>query len=143
MIVKRTMGACAAWVLGVALVAATSARAAEDGSVVQEVLGILKERGIVDQEEYERLALENASYEHAKSESLLSKIRWSGDARLRLRTIAHIHRNRHERARGQLVEMPASVAPLKLHKHKSLVLVLLAEVDPLDASRIHYRRVLA
>jgi hypothetical protein len=78
------MGHFAALVLGVALIASTSARASEDESVVQEMLGILKERGIVDQEEYERLALQNASYEQKKSETFLSRIQWSGDARLRL-----------------------------------------------------------
>jgi hypothetical protein len=54
-----------------------------DESVVQEVLGILKERGIVDQEEYERLSLKSASWEKERAPSLLSKIEWFGDLRLR------------------------------------------------------------
>jgi hypothetical protein len=59
-------------------------RAAEDESVVQEVLGILRERGLVDPEEYERLALKNASYEKKQAQTFLSKIQWSGDVRLRV-----------------------------------------------------------
>ena len=66
------------------LVVAPAAGAAEDESVVQEVLGILRERGLVDQEEYERLALKNASYEKKQAQSFLSKIQWSGDARIRV-----------------------------------------------------------
>ncbi len=81
---KRTMGVCAALAMAGALVLGGSARAADDESVVQEVLGIMKQRGLVDQEEYERLALKNASYEKKQKESFLSKIQWSGDARLRL-----------------------------------------------------------
>jgi hypothetical protein len=78
------MGVCAALAIAGALAGGGAARAADDESVVQEVLGIMKERGLVDQEEYERLALKNASYEKKQKESFLSKIQWSGDARLRL-----------------------------------------------------------
>jgi hypothetical protein len=67
-----------------ALLAVPPPARAEEGSVVQEVLGILKERGIVDQAEYERLALKNASYEKQRSQGLLSKIQWFGDARIRV-----------------------------------------------------------
>jgi hypothetical protein len=77
-------GSVAAAALIVLLAAAGPVRAAEDESVVQEVLGILKERGIVDQEEYERLALKNASYEKKRTQGLLSRIQWSGDVRLRV-----------------------------------------------------------
>jgi hypothetical protein len=80
----RTTRLAGAAVLLALLAATGGARAAEDESVVQEVLGILRERGLVDQEEYERLALKNASYEKKQKESLLSKIQWSGDARVRL-----------------------------------------------------------
>ena len=80
---KRTMGVWAVLALAGTL-AAGGARAAEDASVVQEVLGILKQRGLVDQEEYERLALKNASYEKKQAQGFLSKIQWSGDMRLRL-----------------------------------------------------------
>ena len=54
-----------------------------DASVVDEVLGILKERGIVDESEYARLATRNASYEAKQEEGFLSRIDWSGDLRLR------------------------------------------------------------
>ena len=81
---KRTTGVFTALALASALAMGGGARAAEDESVVQEVLGILKERGLVDQEEYERLALKNASYEKKQATSFLSKIQWSGDMRLRM-----------------------------------------------------------
>jgi hypothetical protein len=55
-----------------------------DASVVQEVLGILKERGIVDEDEYARLATKNASFEARQEEGFLSRIDWSGDLRLRM-----------------------------------------------------------
>ena len=79
---KKTTGGFTALALMGAIAIGGGARAADDGSVVQEVLGILKERGIVDQEEYERLALKNSSYEKQQV-SFLSKIQWFGDLRLR------------------------------------------------------------
>lgn len=60
-----------------------AARAADpDGSVVNEILGLLKERGIVDDAEYERLAAKNKAYEQ-KQETRLPKLSFYGDARLR------------------------------------------------------------
>jgi hypothetical protein len=82
--VKKMTGVFVALALSGAVALAGSAHAADDESVVQEVLGILKERGIVDQQEYERLALKNASYEKSRATSFLSKIQWSGDMRLRM-----------------------------------------------------------
>ena len=81
---KKMTGVFGLLALSGAVALAGSARAADDESVVQEVLGILKERGIVDQQEYERLALKNASYEKSRATSFLSKIQWSGDMRLRM-----------------------------------------------------------
>jgi hypothetical protein len=74
----------AAWVLAGVLLGAP-ALAAEDENVVGEVLEILKERGLVDDQEYERLSLKNAAYEQQhESEGFMSRIEWSGDMRLRL-----------------------------------------------------------
>jgi hypothetical protein len=70
--------------LGTWLVSGTAlADESADASVVDEVLGILKERGIVDESEYARLATRNASYEAKQEEGFLSRIDWSGDMRLR------------------------------------------------------------
>jgi hypothetical protein len=54
--------------------------------VVQDVLEILKERGIVDEDQYAELTAKNASYvqEH---DSLLGRIEWSGDFRFRFENI--------------------------------------------------------
>jgi hypothetical protein len=77
-------GVCAAWVLAGVLIGAP-ALAAEDEGVVGDVLEILKQRGMIDDQEYERLSLKNASYEkEQESEGFMSRIEWSGDMRLRL-----------------------------------------------------------
>ena len=55
---------------------------AEDGAVVEEILQVLKDRGIVDEKEYQRLAAKNAKYE-AGQNSWMPEIDWSGDFRFR------------------------------------------------------------
>jgi hypothetical protein len=55
---------------------------AEDGPVVEDILQVLKDRGIVDDDEYQRLAAKNAKYE-AENESWMPEIDWSGDFRFR------------------------------------------------------------
>jgi hypothetical protein len=55
---------------------------ADDGPVVEEILQVLKDRGIVDEDEYQRLAAKNAKYE-AENESWMPEIDWSGDFRFR------------------------------------------------------------
>ena len=64
------------------LAASAPASAAED-AVINEVLAILKERGIVDEARYGELVEKNQAYE-TKQASLLSKIVWTGDFRARL-----------------------------------------------------------
>jgi Putative porin len=69
-----------------ALLAALSPAApavASDEAVINEVLAILKERGIVDEARYGELVEKNKDYE-TKQASLVSKIVWSGDFRARL-----------------------------------------------------------
>lgn len=51
-------------------------------SGVQEILGILRDRGIIEEEEYTRLATKNASYEK-NSSGWLPKLTFSGDFRAR------------------------------------------------------------
>jgi hypothetical protein len=55
---------------------------ADGGAVVEEILQVLKDRGIVDEDEYQRLAAKNARYE-AKHNSWMPEIDWSGDFRFR------------------------------------------------------------
>ena len=55
---------------------------AEDGAVVEEILQVLRDRGIVDDAEYQRLAAKNAKYE-AEQNSWMPEIDWSGDFRFR------------------------------------------------------------
>ena len=72
-------------VLALALVASPAAAADEkqdDGAVVNDILQVLKERGIVDEGEYQRMAAKNARYEQEK-EGFLPKIEWWGDFRFR------------------------------------------------------------
>jgi hypothetical protein len=55
---------------------------ADDGAVVEEILQVLRDRGIVDDAEYQRLAAKNAKYE-AEHNSWMPEIDWSGDFRFR------------------------------------------------------------
>jgi hypothetical protein len=55
---------------------------ADDGPVVEDILQVLRERGIVDDDEYQRLAAKNAKYE-AERNSWVPEIDWSGDFRFR------------------------------------------------------------
>ncbi len=113
---KKTTGGFAVLALVGAIAIGGGARAADDGSVVQEVLGILKERGIVDQQEYERLALKNASYEKKQSTSFLSKIQWSGDMRLRLENFYYdedaLGNEQDDRSRFRYRLRVAALAPI-------------------------------
>jgi len=69
----------------------------------------------VDQEEYERLALKSASYEK-KQESLLSRIQWSGDLRLRQENLWYepdpLGDDRSDRARFRYRLRVGAVAPI-------------------------------
>ncbi len=56
--------------------------AGKEDSGVQEILGILRDRGIIEEEEYTRLATKNASYEK-NSSGWLPKLTFSGDFRAR------------------------------------------------------------
>jgi hypothetical protein len=69
----------AAFVQALGVASATAA----DEAVIQEVLAILKERGIVDEARYGELVAKNQSHQ-AKQASLLSKVIWTGDFRARL-----------------------------------------------------------
>ncbi len=71
--------------LALALVAGPAAAAddkQDDGAVVSEILEVLKERGIVDEGEYQRMAAKNARYEKEK-EGFMPKLEWWGDFRFR------------------------------------------------------------
>lgn len=78
-------GSSLAWVLGAAvaaLAAAPAASAAEAEPVIEDVLEILKERGLVDEGQYTELVAKHQSWE-AKNGPLLGRIEFSGDFRLR------------------------------------------------------------
>jgi hypothetical protein len=68
---------------GLLLGAAVPAVAADDQAVIDEVLAILKDRGIVDDARYNELVAKNEAYEKQQT-SLLSKVVWTGDFRARL-----------------------------------------------------------
>jgi hypothetical protein len=68
--------------LACVLAVGAPAIAAEE-AVIEEVLAILKERGIVDEARHAELVAKNQAYE-ARRVSLLSKIIWTGDFRARL-----------------------------------------------------------
>jgi hypothetical protein len=73
------------WV-GVGILAAAlaaPATATENDPVVQDVLDILKERGIVEEGQYNELTAKNQLYEE-EEERLLGRIEFSGDFRFRL-----------------------------------------------------------
>jgi len=89
----------------VGLVLATPA-AAED-PVVQDVLDILKERGIVDDSQYTELSAKNTSYEE-EHRNLLGRIEFTGDFRFRLenfwydRDVTGVDRDNRTRMRYRL-----------------------------------------
>ena len=56
--------------------------AAASDEVIGDVLGILKQRGILDDEQYSQLTAKNASYEESR-QSLLERFEFSGDMRAR------------------------------------------------------------
>jgi hypothetical protein len=75
----------------------------EDG-VINEVLGILRERGIVDDQRYEELVARHHA-DQARRESLLDRIQWSGDVRARLENFWYdedeLGEDRSNRTRGR------------------------------------------
>ena len=68
-----------------ALGLAGPAGAEGEAPVVADILEVLKQRGLVDQGEYQRLAAKNATYEKEQA-SWAPKIAWSGDFRFRHET---------------------------------------------------------
>jgi hypothetical protein len=78
---KRTLGIALA---GLAWVLAAGTVRAEDPepSVVEEILGVLQERGLVDQAEHDRLVARYQAQEKSQ-QSALPRIRMYGDLRLR------------------------------------------------------------
>lgn len=73
-------------VLLVALALVAGPAAAADQSqngAVNEILQVLKDRGIVNQTQYNRMAEQNAAYEQQHQQSTLPTIEWSGDFRFR------------------------------------------------------------
>jgi hypothetical protein len=68
--------------LALALVVFGGAAGAEEEAVVEEILQVLKDRGIVDEAEYQRLAAKNAKYEEERK-GWMPEIDWSGDFRFR------------------------------------------------------------
>ena len=66
------------WIVCLALFAALPAAGEEP--VVQDVLDILKERGLVDEGQYTALSAKNLAYEE-EQRGLLGRIEWSGDLR--------------------------------------------------------------
>jgi hypothetical protein len=75
----RWAGACA---LAAAVGAAPAARAGEPEPVIEDVLEILKERGIVDDGQYNELVAKHQTWE-TKNGPLLGRIEFFGDLRLR------------------------------------------------------------
>ncbi len=65
-----------------AVALALPAAAAEDPPVVEEVLGILRERGLIDEAKHAELVTRNRAWEEDHA-SLLGRIELSGDLRLR------------------------------------------------------------
>ena len=65
-----------------AVCAAPAARAEDPEPVIEDVLEILKERGIVDESQYTELVAKHQNWE-TKNAPLLGKIEFSGDMRLR------------------------------------------------------------
>lgn len=69
------------WCLLLLVPLALGSAAAADESVVEEVLGILHQRGLVDDAEYARLQQKQASWKEANPAG--PRIEWSGDLRAR------------------------------------------------------------
>jgi hypothetical protein len=71
------------FLLAIALIVWGGPAVADDGPVVEEILQVLKDRGLVDEDEYQRLAAKNAKYEAEEKNSWMPEIDWSGDFRFR------------------------------------------------------------
>jgi hypothetical protein len=78
---RRTLARFAA-ALGLAALTAGPVQADDPQPVIEDVLEILKERGLVDDGQYNELVAKNQSWEE-KQEGLLGRVRFSGDMRLR------------------------------------------------------------
>src|SRR5574338_254366 len=78
----RTWARCACVALGLGALAAGPARAEDPKPVIQDVLEILKERGLVDEAQYDELVAKNQAYEQ-RHDTLLGRVEFSGDLRLR------------------------------------------------------------
>jgi hypothetical protein len=81
-VVKHRLVLSAGLFAWASLGAAPAVRAEEPAPVIEDVLQILKERGIVDDSQYTELVAKQQSWE-AKNAPLLGKIEFSGDMRLR------------------------------------------------------------
>jgi hypothetical protein len=79
---SRTFACCASIALGLAAVVAAPVYAEEPQPVTEDVLEILKERGLVDEGQYNELVAKNQTYEE-RNQNLLGRIEFSGDMRLR------------------------------------------------------------
>jgi len=79
---SRTLARRACLALAAAALAAAPVRAEDPQPVIEDVLEILKERGLVDDGQYNELVAKNRSYEE-KHQNLLGRIELSGDMRLR------------------------------------------------------------
>ncbi len=71
-----------AWATCLAIALGAGAPAAAGEAVIDDVLGILKQRGILDENQYSELTAKNAVYEESR-QSLLSRFEFSGDLRAR------------------------------------------------------------
>jgi hypothetical protein len=65
-----------------ALLASAAPAPAEENPAVSEMLGIMRERGMIDEAQHAELAAKNQAWE-AEHPSLLSRLEWSGDFRAR------------------------------------------------------------
>jgi hypothetical protein len=80
--VKGIRGSAGALALAAAWAVAAPAPAADEG-VVDEVLAILRDRGLVDEAQYGELVARNERYEE-QHQGLLGRLEWSGDFRGRI-----------------------------------------------------------
>jgi hypothetical protein len=82
-IVKNRLAMAAIAAALCSLAAPAPAADAKDPGAVQEILSVLRERGILDEAEYERIAAKNRSYEEREAK-FLPKLQFYGDFRGRL-----------------------------------------------------------
>ena len=76
-------------VIGSALIVAMPARAGEDESSMHDLIGVLKERGVIGEDDYEAIAAKNAAWETRRAQDRKPALSFHGDLRGRYESFVY------------------------------------------------------